>query len=237
MPATPHWDENMLANSGHVALRRGRVSTPGQIYHVTTVTSGREPFFADWQVGRMLPPLLNDENLLGGARTLAWVLMPDHLHWLLELGEKRSLSEIVRRLKSSSAVRVNKAMGKTGPLWESAFHDHALRHHEDVRSVARYIIANPLRSGLVKSIGDYPLWDAIWLREQVATSWLLQKQICFCRSQLAGDIHAYKKEKAPFRSLPLRIHQRLISPSPGSPPPRQPSSPPRDRRGSGTTSL
>jgi hypothetical protein len=29
--------------------------------------------------------------------------------------------------------------------------------------MARYIIANPLRAGLVDRIGDYPLWDAMWL--------------------------------------------------------------------------
>jgi hypothetical protein len=29
--------------------------------------------------------------------------------------------------------------------------------------MARYVVANPLRAGLVKRLGDYPLWDAIWL--------------------------------------------------------------------------
>jgi len=29
--------------------------------------------------------------------------------------------------------------------------------------MARYIVANPLRAGLVERIGDYPLWDATWL--------------------------------------------------------------------------
>ena len=37
------------------------------------------------------------------------------------------------------------------------------RLYEDVRAVARYIIANPLRAGLCERIGDYPLWDAAWL--------------------------------------------------------------------------
>jgi hypothetical protein len=31
--------------------------------------------------------------------------------------------------------------------------------------VARYIVANPLRAGLVEHLGDYPLWDAVWLGE------------------------------------------------------------------------
>ena len=29
--------------------------------------------------------------------------------------------------------------------------------------VARYIVANPLRAGLVTKIGDYPFWNAVWL--------------------------------------------------------------------------
>jgi putative transposase len=38
-----------------------------------------------------------------------------------------------------------------------------LRNEESVIDAARYIIANPLRAGLVKRVGDYPLWDAVWL--------------------------------------------------------------------------
>jgi hypothetical protein len=38
-----------------------------------------------------------------------------------------------------------------------------VRRQQDMRALARYVIANPLRAGLVESIGDYPLWDAIWL--------------------------------------------------------------------------
>ena len=42
-------------------------------------------------------------------------------------------------------------------------YDHALRADEDVLAAARYIVANPLRAGLVGSIRDYPFWDAVWL--------------------------------------------------------------------------
>jgi hypothetical protein len=48
-------------------------------------------------------------------------------------------------------------------VWQTSFHDHALRREEDVLSVARFVVANPLRAGLVKSLRDYPHWDAVWL--------------------------------------------------------------------------
>jgi REP element-mobilizing transposase RayT len=49
------------------------------------------------------------------------------------------------------------------PVWQNGFHDHALRQEEDLAEVARYIVANPLRAGLVERLGDYPHWHAIWL--------------------------------------------------------------------------
>jgi hypothetical protein len=55
------------------------------------------------------------------------------------------------------------ATGAEGPVWQSGFHDRALRHDEDLLDAARYIVANPLRAGLVKSLRMYSHWDACWL--------------------------------------------------------------------------
>lgn len=94
---------------------------------------------------------------------LAWVLMPDHVHWLIRLGSGQGLGAVVNRLKSGSARATNRALRRSGPLWTAAFHDHGLRADEDLRRSARYVIANPVRAGLVQRIGDYPFWNAIWL--------------------------------------------------------------------------
>ena len=89
--------------------------------------------------------------------------MPDHVHWLFQLGENEDLSTAIKRFKARSAQRVNNHLNRNGALWQKGFYDHALRKEEGVKDVARYIIANPLRAGLVDNIGDYPLRDAIWL--------------------------------------------------------------------------
>ncbi len=99
------------------------------------------------------------------ANSLAWVLMPDHLHWLLELTSSGNLSLVIKLLKGRAAHKINKQLNRNGSVWEKAFYDHALRKEEDIRQVARYIVANPLRAGLVENIYDYPLWDAIWMVE------------------------------------------------------------------------
>jgi len=66
-------------------------------------------------------------------------------------------------MKSRSARAVNHLLVRGGPVWQKGYYDHAVRCDEDLRRLARYMIANPLRAGLVERIGDYPLWDAVWL--------------------------------------------------------------------------
>lgn len=142
-------------------LRKGRVSHSGTAYHVTTVTRNRTPHFAALDKGRKVVRVLMALHAEGRAETLCYALMPDHLHWLLVLREG-TLSEAVKLLKGRSA----RAIGQ--PVWQANYFDHAVRQDEDLRTMARYIVANPLRAGLVERIGDYSLWDAVWLDEALS---------------------------------------------------------------------
>ncbi len=138
------------------ALRKGRVSEPDRVYHIVATTLDRRCIFADLYAARVLIRAMQAEQHSGRARTIAFVVMPDHLHWLLELGEAR-LCDLVGAVKSVTAHRLGQ------PVWQDGFFDHALRRDEDLRVVARYIVANPIRAGLVRELGSYPHWDAIWL--------------------------------------------------------------------------
>ena len=144
------------------ALRHGRVSETGRAYLLTTVIAGRRPIFADWRIGRLLVGQLRAEHEAGRVRSLAWVVMPDHLHWLLVL-EQGSLGGLMQRAKSHSAIAINAALQRSDRFWQKGYHDHAARAEEDLQGMARYVVANPLRAGLVQSLRDYPLWDAAWL--------------------------------------------------------------------------
>ena len=139
------------------ALRIGRYSESGRIYLVTAATLGRRRVFDDFACGRCVVEEMRRLAEQGCVASLAWVVMPDHLHWLLQLGEYADLSDTIRTLKGRSAHRLG------GPLWQSAFHDRALRREEDLLATARYIVANPLRARLVDRLGDYPFWNSTWL--------------------------------------------------------------------------
>ncbi|MGB7814803.1 MAG: hypothetical protein WBL28_00460 [Methylotenera sp.] len=64
---------------------------------------------------------------------------------------------MIQVIKFTSAHIIGK------PIWQPGFYDHAIRKDEDIVAIARYIIANPIRAGLVKRVGDHPHWDAVWL--------------------------------------------------------------------------
>lgn len=150
-------------SAGHAALRRGRISLSGQIYLVTFVTRHRLPIFRDCALARIACKAMTDPMVWQQSRLLAWVLMPDHWHGLIVLGDREALSAMVRRIKSNSSRCVRLERPELQGIWARAFHDRALRHEEAVATAARYVIQNPVRSGLVTSLSDYPYWNADWL--------------------------------------------------------------------------
>jgi len=138
-------------------LRKGRYSEANQIYHVTTTTLNRAPIFENLQRARLMISILKKSDELQHSNTLTFVIMPDHFHWLFQLNQEQSLSSLMQTIKSASAHGVGRA------IWQKGYHDHAIRKDEDIQAIARYIIANPVRAGLVEKVGDYPHWDAIWM--------------------------------------------------------------------------
>ena len=89
--------------------------------------------------------------------------MPDHWHGLIVLGDGECIADLVGRIKAASATSVRKQHDWPHRIWADGFDDRALRTDDDLLAAARYLVLNPFRAGLVRRIGDYPLWGAIWV--------------------------------------------------------------------------
>jgi REP element-mobilizing transposase RayT len=133
------------------------------VYLVTFATFGRVRWFDDVHAARCACRSLTDPRGWRGSSLLAWVLMPDHWHGVVSVGEGDALQRLVNRLKSHSARAVRAQCCVSERIWADGFHDHALRSEEDLVDVARYVVLNPFRAGLVKRIGDSPYWNSVWL--------------------------------------------------------------------------
>ena len=127
-------------------MRKGRYSQSNGIYLVTTVTDQRIPWFKDLSLAKIICQLMEDPAGILDSTNLCWVVMPDHVHLLLQLGNS-DLSRVVRQLKARSALKLNQEIGRSGPFWFSGFHDIALRKEEDLRGVA------------LCNVAGHPAWE------------------------------------------------------------------------------
>jgi putative transposase len=152
----------MSYSSHSRSLRSGRHSVDFQPYLVTSVTEDRRPWFSEFWTACVCARALTNPRLWPDANLLAWVLMPDHFHLLVVLGPDASLARRMKSVKSVTSLEVGRVVGTKG-IWQHGYHEHALRTSESVRDAARYLVANPVRAGLVDSVADYSFWDAVWV--------------------------------------------------------------------------
>ncbi|SBT18929.1 Transposase IS200 like protein [Marinomonas gallaica] len=139
---------------GHSALRRGRQCTESDVFHVVIKTRNNHPFFNDFYLARSLVKTLMfcEEHCF--CRTVAFCIMPDHVHWLVQPLNK-SLSKLIYSVKKQTSSERLK--------WARSFYDCGIRNESQLINTARYIIANPKRAGIVASVNDYPHWDCIYV--------------------------------------------------------------------------
>jgi REP element-mobilizing transposase RayT len=143
-------------------LRKGRISIAGQIYHIRFTILNRQTSLS-FEAGRVFAKALNEVAEELEFELMCWVAMPDHIHMLIRLKNGESLGRVVRLIKGRSSKLINEYLGRSGSFWQPGYFDRAIREEEDVATVARYIVANPVRAGIARSVREYPLWDAIWV--------------------------------------------------------------------------
>jgi putative transposase len=126
-----------------------------QRYSLTLCAFEREPRFTTHEV---VEPARS--QLLQRARDFrfeltAYCFMPDHLH-VLAVGESEDsdLGRFISRMKQDTGYWYSKTCRKR--LWQEGFYDRILRNDEETIVVARYILDNPVRAGLVARFDEYP---------------------------------------------------------------------------------
>jgi len=89
---------------------------------------------------------------------LAWVVMPNHVHLVLQ--SKARLPDVVRWLKTATAVRANRTLGRNGePFWQREYFDRWIRSEEELLKTISYVENNPVTAGLAASPEEWP-WSS-----------------------------------------------------------------------------
>ncbi|HFF3759912.1 transposase [Stenotrophomonas maltophilia] len=142
-------------------LRLGRRSIIGQVYVLTSTTHLRRRLFESEAAAACVIDQFHYIEQRGLVQSLAWVVMPGHVHWMFELRGAR-LPDIARRMKSSSALALNRLAGRRSAVWQPGYFDHAVRTEQSLARQALYILGNPVRAGLAGQLGEYPYAWSVW---------------------------------------------------------------------------
>ncbi|MSO35629.1 MAG: transposase [Acidobacteria bacterium] len=90
-----------------------------------------------------------------GIAVISYCFMPDHVHMLVEGVEPSADGRRFFRLaKQYSGYAHSQAFGER--LWQRYGYEHVVRSTKTSRAVTRYILENPIRAGLARSVGDWP---------------------------------------------------------------------------------
>ena len=88
-------------------------------------------------------------------RLLAWCVMPNHVHGLIETCDGSPLSGVLHSWKSFTAKAINLYLNHSGTVWMPDYFDRYIRDDHHLAATIAYIHANPVKAGLVKNEGEW----------------------------------------------------------------------------------
>jgi putative transposase len=148
----------MGSGRGHGALRKHRVSLPGQLYFITVCARPAGDGLSERPVADAIFSEAQRMEVDEAWRVRCATIMPDHLHALIELQWRLPLGRCVARLKARTAA----ALQTRGLSWQRSFFDHCLRKEEAILPIFTYIYLNPYRSSVV---AQGVRWPWFWCAE------------------------------------------------------------------------
>lgn len=97
---------------------------------------------------------------------IAWVIMPNHVHMLLRPQETFTLSKIMHSIKSFTANKANKKLGRTGEFWQHEYFDRYTRDYKHLERVISYIENNPVKAKLCSKPDEWEFSSAFYRKNK-----------------------------------------------------------------------
>jgi putative DNA methylase len=104
---------------------------------------------------------------------IAWVVMPNHSHYLLTRFEDWKLEKIMHSHKSYTAHEANKVLKRSGQFWMDEYYDRYVRSPAHFRKVVAYIENNPVKARLCSKPTDWPFSSATFRANRSTGGWRL----------------------------------------------------------------
>ncbi len=138
--------------------RSPRVIVAGGIYHIFARGNNKADIFLD-NIDRLRYLRLAIATMRAlRVRLLAYVLMSNHVHLVLQIAEP-NLAAVMHHMHQNYAIRFNRRHGHTGHTFNSRYNSKIIIEDIHLLETTRYVHLNPVRAGLVKVPEDY-VWSS-----------------------------------------------------------------------------
>ena len=118
---------------------------------------GPRPSFSKFSKSEIAPlKPLSEEKMI---EIICYCLMPNHIHFLIRQLKENGISKFMGQISNSYTKYFNTKYTRVGPLLQGPFKAVLIESDEQLIHVSRYIHLNPIVSGIVKNLEDYP-WSS-----------------------------------------------------------------------------
>lgn len=135
--------------------RLRRINATDYPYFATTRVHDGTAIFSVAENADIMLSAIYHWRRLGRYYLLGFVIMPDHLHLLIQPRGQDTMSSIMQSLKGYASWAINKQHGRKGKLWQAGFYDYGLETEQKLLRRMQYMHDNPVRQGLVEEARDY----------------------------------------------------------------------------------
>lgn len=147
----------MIKHRKRMHLKNFDYKDPAAVYFITICTANKKPYFYDDKIAAVLVDEMEFRRNSKEIKLFCYCIIPDHLHILLSLNAdyNKGLQNWVSAFKRYTSRVINQSHGIKS-LWQKNFYDHIVRKEESLLKVAKYIVNNPVRKGMVSIWEEYP---------------------------------------------------------------------------------
>jgi putative transposase len=176
--------------------RRPREEEPGAIFHVWARGNNKQPIFLDDRDRIRYIELLAETVRRCGWRLMAYCLMENHVHLLVETPDA-NLSAGMQILQGKYGIYFNERHGRVGHVFQSRFGSERIRSEAQLWVTAAYVVRNPVAAGLCSRPEDWRWSSHRCVLEETAPGWLDAARLIWHFAGVGGE--------------PLGIYARVAS--------------------------
>jgi REP element-mobilizing transposase RayT len=191
-----------------------RIEFAGALYHVTSRGNERRQIFFTDDDRSVFLGILGEVIARFGWLSHAYCLMSNHYHLLVET-PNANLSQGMRHLNGVYTQYVNRTHRRVGHLFQGRFKGILVEKESYLLELARYVVLNPVRAGMVGDAGEWP-WSSYrgTVGAEIAppfltTDWLLSAfgtDRATATQRYARFVAEGKAKEAPWKDLKGQIY-------------------------------